>query len=161
MNRVLAAVFAVALLGSAVSAARSAEGESRVDVLRTGKEKFEQTCKFCHSLERALAKNKSREEWSLTIKRMVTYGAPLNSSQRDSVTDYLAAKSSFETNCNACHSNLKVLSRPLGDTDWKGTIERMAGHLKDLAGKEGGTKELSAGEIEDIAAFLTIVIPKD
>ncbi len=161
MKRQLTAALTVALVAAAVPAVRSTEGASRVEVLKTGKEKFEQTCKFCHSLERSLARNKSREEWSLTVKRMVTYGAPLNSAQRESVTAYLSAKSAFETNCNACHSNLRVLSRPIGDGDWKETIERMGGHLKDVAGKEGGAKELSAEEVEDIAAFLTIVIPKD
>jgi len=149
------------IVAATCSLARAAGEESRLEVLRTGKSKFEQTCKFCHSLERSLTKNKSREEWSQTVKRMVTYGAPLNSVQREAVTSYLAARSTFEKSCNSCHSSLRVLAGPVQGRDWKATVERMDAHLEGLGKEDAEMRQLSPAEVEDIAALLTLVIPAD
>jgi mono/diheme cytochrome c family protein len=152
------AVLAAVLFVSGVPARESADP---VETLVEGKAVFEKKCGFCHALARSLALNKDRTQWSRTVKRMVSYGAPLNSSERGAVTSYLTAKSNFETHCNACHSNLKVLSGEAGKKDWKETVGRMAKHLDELASKDKETRQLSAQEIDEIAAYLSINIPKD
>ena len=141
--------------------AATGEKATALDDLTKGKAALQKKCKFCHSLTRTLAQNKDRGGWSQTVKRMVTYGAPLNKAEREQVTDYLAAKSSFETNCNACHSNLRVLSDSAIGTDWSKTVERMSAHLDELAKKDAEKAALTPEEVEAIAAYLTLVIPKN
>ena len=154
---------AVAVLALALSSAdlTAEEAASAQEVLAGGKEAFEKKCAFCHSLARTLSLNKERAQWSQTVKRMVSYGAPLNSVQRDAVTSYLTAKSNFETNCNACHSSLRVLSGDAFKSDWSETVGRMAKHLEELAAKDKDARQLTAGEVEEIAAYLSLNIPKD
>lgn len=157
------AVTAAITLTLLLCAGPAAAGEeaTALDSLTRGKAVLQKKCKFCHSLSRTLAKNKDRGGWSQTVKRMVTYGAPLNKAEREEVTDYLAAKSSFETSCNACHSNLRVLSDSALGTDWTKTVERMSAHLDELAKKDAEKATLTPEEVEAIAAYLTLVIPKD
>ena len=150
MKKTVSAALALLLAGASFTAA--AGENARLETIRTGKERFERACKFCHNLERSLTKVKSRDEWSLTVKRMVTYGAPLNAVQRDAVTAYLGARSLFDSNCNSCHSSLRVLAKPVKGTEWSKTIERMGSHLKGLGGEEGQMKQLAQSEVEDIAA---------
>lgn len=161
MKKILTAITISAALALSLSAVTAGEGPDRVETLQDGKATMDKACKICHSLSRTLSKQKDRQGWDQTVKRMVTYGAPLNKAQRDSVASYLTAKSSFEINCNACHSNLRVLSDSALGTDWKATVNRMAKHLDELSAKDQEARKLSAEEIQDIAAYLTIVIPKD
>ena len=152
------AVLAATLFMSGVPARASADP---VETLAAGKTVFEKRCGFCHSLARSLAQNKERSQWSRTVKRMVSYGASLNSSERGEVTSYLTAKSNFETYCNTCHSNLKVLSGEAVKKDWKETVGRMTKHLDELVSKDKETRQLTAQEVDEIAAYLSINIPKD
>ena len=152
------ALLALALFSAAVPAG---EGASSLEVLTEGKTAFEKKCAFCHSLARTLSLNKERSQWSQTVKRMVAYGSPLNSAQRTAVTSYLTAKSNFETNCNGCHSSLRVLAGDAFRSDWSETVGRMAKHLEELAAKDQEAKKLTAEEIEEIAAYLSLNIPKD
>jgi cytochrome c5 len=161
MKKAVTAFAISAAVVLSLSAVTAGESPDRVETLRDGKATMEKACKICHSLSRSLSKNKDRQGWDQTIKRMVTYGAPLNKARRDSVASYLTAKSSFETNCNACHSNLRVLSDAALGTDWKATVDRMAKHLDELSAKDQEARRISAEEIQDIGAYLTIVIPRD
>jgi len=161
MKKAITALTISAAVVLSLSNLPAGEGPDRLEILRDGKATMEKACKMCHSLSRTLSKNKDRQGWEQTIKRMVTYGAPLNKAQRNAVTSYLTAKSSFETNCNACHSNLRVLSDSALGTDWKATVDRMAKHLEELSKKDEEARRISEEEIRDIGAYLTIVIPKD
>jgi len=161
MKHLLTGLLAILALSFFSAAAPAGEGAAARDVLADGKAAFEKKCSFCHSLARTLSQNKERGQWSMTVKRMVSYGAPLNSGQRQAVTAYLTAKSNFETNCNACHSNLRVLSGDAFTQDWKTTVGRMAKHLEELAAKDKEARQLTAEEIDEIAAYLSLNIPKD
>lgn len=161
MKKAITAFTISAAVVLSLSAVTAGEGPDRLETLRDGKATMEKACKMCHSLSRALSTNKDREGWDQTVKRMVTYGAPLNKGQRDAVASYLTAKSSFETNCNACHSNLRVLSDSALGTDWKATVDRMVKHLEELSKKDQEARQISEEEAQDIGAYLTIVIPKD
>ena len=153
---------AAALTLSALAAPGFAQEKAdAVTHLKEGKASFEKGCGFCHSLSRALSKTKSREEWSQAVKRMVTYGAPLDSGQREAVTAYLTAQSSFKTSCNTCHSSLRVLSEEAAGKDWKSTVGRMSAHLKELSKKDKDARQFSDQDVEEIAAFLSIVIPAE
>lgn len=151
-------ILAVGLLAAGLSAG---DDPGPNEVLARGKTAFEKKCSFCHSLARTLAQNKSRSQWSTTVKRMVSYGAPLNRSERDAVTSYLTAKSNFETSCNSCHSSLRVLSDEAIKKDWSETVGRMAKHLSELAAKDKEARQLTEEEIGEIAAYLSLNIPKD
>jgi len=161
MKYTLTAAFAVLAAVLFVTGVPAQESGDSVEVLSEGKAAFEKKCSFCHSLARSLALNKERSQWSRTVKRMVSYGAPLNSAQREAVTSYLTAKSNFETHCNACHSNLRVLSDEAVKMDWKETVGRMAKHLDELASKDKEARQLTGQEVDEIAAYLSINIPKD
>jgi mono/diheme cytochrome c family protein len=161
MKHLLTALLAVLALALFAAAVPAGDGAATLDVLTEGKAAFEKKCSFCHSLARTLSQNKERGQWSMTVKRMVSYGAPLNSGQRQAVTSYLTAKSNFETNCNACHSSLRVLSGDAFKQEWKATVGRMAKHLEELAAKDKEARLLTAEEVDEIAAYLSLNIPKD
>lgn len=161
MKKRMTALTAAAAIIIALPLISAATGPDRVEALRDGKEKVEGYCSLCHTLERVLAKRQDRQGWDETLKRMVTHGGPFNSAFRESVAGYLTAKSSFETNCSSCHSNLRVLSDKSLASDWKETVGRMGKHIGDLSKKGTQSRMLSEQEIADIAAFLTVVIPRD
>jgi cytochrome c5 len=161
MKRLTTTLCAAAVVVLFFTGAPAQEKGDRLSVLEAGKSDFQKACKFCHSLARALSKNYERDAWMETVKRMVSYGAPLDKKQREGVTSYLTAKSLFETNCNACHSNLRVFSDSALGTDWTATVERMSSHMEELAKKDEQSRRLAAEEVEDIAAYLTLNIPKD
>ena len=154
-------VFTAAAVLLSLSSLPAEESTDVVESLRDGKAKMEQYCVLCHSLSRVLSKTTDRKGWDDTVKRMVTHGAPFNTEFRASVVNYLTAKSSFETHCNACHSNLRVLSSKALGADWMATTGRMAKHMEELSHKDPEARLLSEEDIRNIAAYLTIVIPKD
>ena len=154
-GRVFAAAFAAFLLPALLSAS---EGGDAVERMGKGKEAFEKRCRLCHSLQLPLSKQKSRTEWEASVKRMVLYGTPLGREDRGLVVSYLTARSTFEKHCNRCHSVTKVLSLA-PDSDWKETVSRMAAHWKEL-GETGESKaEFTEEQIEEIAAFLAVIVP--
>ena len=46
-------------------------------------------CTVCHSLDRVEQKQKTREEWTTTVTRMIGKGAELSESEQATVIDYL------------------------------------------------------------------------
>jgi cytochrome c2 len=131
-----------------------------VDSFRAGKGVLEKKCKLCHSLRLPLAKIYDREEWTIAVKRMVTYGAPLNATERNDVIAYLAGRSSFSRNCSACHEAARVVPDDDGGRDWMAILKRMSGHLGELEAKglSKGIAPLSDEAREEIAAFLTVIL---
>lgn len=53
---------------------------------------FEEKCRLCHELERALDQRKSRAEWTTTVMRMKeTNACPITADEAARIVDYLAA----------------------------------------------------------------------
>lgn len=53
---------------------------------------IETRCTVCHSRQRIDNATKTSSEWSVTIARMVGYGANLNAAERELLIDYLASR---------------------------------------------------------------------
>lgn len=153
-----AVVFTVA---GVVPAAAQQTTVDPVAAMQAGKDLFERSCKLCHGLDRSLVLNRDAAGWAQIVKRMVAYGAPLNAEQRPLVARYLATRSVFAVKCGDCHDATRVVGEKPGPRDWKAITERMAGHLKKLErqGSPAGGAAFSPGELEDIAAFLQVVLP--
>jgi cytochrome c5 len=131
-----------------------------VDSFRAGKGVLEKKCKLCHSLRLALAKVYDRVGWTASVKRMVAYGAPLDAAERKSVIGYLAGRSSFARNCSACHDTARVVPDDDKGRDWSAILKRMSTHLGELESKglSKGSAPLSDETLEEIAAFLTVIL---
>ena len=131
-----------------------------IDSFRAGKVVLEKKCKLCHSLRLPLAKVYDRVEWTVSVKRMVTYGAPLNAAERNNVISYLAGRSSFARNCSACHDAARVVPDDDKGRDWTALLKRMSTHLGELENKgmSKGIASMSDEALEEIAAFLTVIL---
>jgi len=46
----------------------------------------------CHLLNFILSKNKTREEWSATIDRMIQKGAKINAEEKESIIEWLVSR---------------------------------------------------------------------
>jgi len=162
MKTTLAAAVATALLAAALPAAAQQSVPDPVAEMQLGKAAFEQKCRLCHSLDRALAKRDTAEGWRTTVRRMTSYGAPVSSADRPRVVRYLATQSAFATKCSACHEASRVVPDAPGARDWRALTTRMRQHLDELRtqGKAPAGVEFSPGELEDIAALLQVVIPQ-
>ncbi len=161
MRTILTATAVALLVGASPAAAQSAAGDA-VAAMQAGKASFEKNCRLCHGLDRSLAKRDTAAGWLQTVKRMVSYGAPVASAERPQVVRYLAARSSFAGTCGACHDATRVVPDEPVARDWRALTARMGEHLGELrqqgkapAGVEPGPKDL-----EEIAAFLQVVIPQ-
>lgn len=154
------ALVAGAVLAITLVAARPAAADL-VAVVKQGKEAFESRCRLCHSIQTPLAKMKSREEWSQTVKKMVLYGAAVSADERETIVTYLAAQSTFARRCTGCHDPLRVVDAAPGTRSWKALVERMSGHVRELEakGERKGQPPLSPQEVEEIAALLTLLVP--
>jgi mono/diheme cytochrome c family protein len=159
-GRFAAAALLVALT---VPAAAQQPGADPVAAMKTGKELFEKNCRLCHGLDRSLASSHDAAAWGQIVKRMVAYGAPLNAEQRSLVTRYLATRSVFAGKCGSCHEATRVVGDKPAARDWKALAQRMAGHVKELEkqGKAPSSGGFTPEELDDIAALLQAVLPKD
>ena len=137
--------------------------EDVMSSMKGGKVAFEKKCRFCHTLQLALAKTKEREAWTQTVKRMVMYGAPLKASERNGVVAYLSARSTFERSCAVCHEPTRVVPDDDGKRDWKGILKRMSDHLAELEKEKPGSSggSMTDADREEIAAFLTVILGGD
>jgi hypothetical protein len=46
-------------------------------------------CVICHSLEMIAQQRQTREEWTLIVDRMITYGMPMEPGDRERMLTYL------------------------------------------------------------------------
>ncbi len=160
MRRILALIAFVTLCHSGAGAAET-PGDP-VAAMRSGKERFEKDCRFCHGLDRSLAPPpRDAALWEQIVKRMVAYGAPLNAELRPLVVRYLAAHSLFARKCGGCHEATRVVGDAPGPRDWKALTARMAEHVRELEkqGKTPAGAPFTPEELADIAALLQVVIP--
>lgn len=158
--RILIATAAFLIAGSVPASAQVAASDP-VAAMKSGRELFENSCGLCHGLDRSLAQTRDAAAWEKIVKRMVAYGAPLNAQRRPLVVRYLATRSVFAAKCGLCHEATRVVSDKPGARDWRLLAERMAGHLRELEreGKAPAGGAFSPGDLEDIAAFLKVVLP--
>ena len=118
--------------------------------ISAGKTAFEAGCKTCHGLDRPLSKVKTAAEWDVTVTRMIKNGAKVADEQKGQIVAYLAAKSTFDTKCAACHGTDRPLGKSKAAADWLATVQRMAGKKPGL---------LSDGEVAAVAAYLALERP--
>ncbi|MDX1775652.1 MAG: hypothetical protein R3297_03655 [Desulfobulbales bacterium] len=111
-----------------------------------GKKAFEDSCMKCHALERPLKKIANRQEWELTLSKMIDNGAVLSKKQRRQVLEYLVAKSAFQQKCSVCHSLERPLQKNKEFQAWIVTVRRMAAKKP---------QHLTEEEIQAISGFLT------
>ena len=156
----LIATAAILLTVAAPAAAQSAAADPAA-AMKSGRELFERSCKLCHGLDRSLAMTREAQDWVQIVKRMVTYGAPLNAEQRPLVVRYLATRSTFADKCGGCHELTRVVGDKPGVQDWKTLTGRMAGHVREFEkqGKAPAGTAFTLQELTDIAALLQVVIP--
>jgi len=48
-------------------------------------------CSVCHSTDRITSAHKSAADWKITVDRMISHGAQLNTTEEQTLIDYLAA----------------------------------------------------------------------
>jgi mono/diheme cytochrome c family protein len=147
------------LIAAATPAVAQQPAADPVAAMRSGKELFEKSCNLCHGLDRSLAPPRDAALWEKIVKRMVTYGAPLNAGQRPLVARYLATQSVFARKCATCHEATRVVGDAPGQRDWKALTGRMAGHVRDLEKQGKAPAAFSPEELADIAALLQVVLP--
>jgi competence protein ComEA len=111
-----------------------------------GKKAFEENCIKCHSLEWPLKKIANRQEWELTLTKMVNNGAALSKKQRRQVLEYLVAKSVFQQKCSVCHSLERPLKKNKEFQAWVETVRRMSTKKPE---------HLTEKDIQAISGFLT------
>jgi mono/diheme cytochrome c family protein len=162
MRRTIAATVAAGVLAAAATALAQAPVEDPVASMQLGKSAFEQDCRLCHGLDRPLAKRDSPEGWALTVRRMISYGAPVAAPDRPRIVRYLATRSAFAAKCGACHDATRVVPDVPVVRDWKALTARMEQHLAELAkqGKAPAGVAFTPQELGDIAALLQVVIPQ-
>src|SRR5438876_12316458 len=94
MSKQLFFVLMVAAVLSLVGLTRSqGQSQGRGDQLNLpdgpGKDILQSACTECHNLQMAVGTGYNREEWGLTLERMITAGANMKPDQIPVVTDYL------------------------------------------------------------------------
>jgi len=56
-----------------------------------GQTLMQERCSLCHSLDRVTSAHKTVDQWTVTVERMVSRGAPLNAQEQQTLIAYLAA----------------------------------------------------------------------
>jgi len=151
---------AALLVATAAPAAGRQDLVEPAAAIKIGRDQFERTCRFCHSLDRSLATTRDAPAWELIVKRMVAYGAPLNAVQRSLVVRYLAARSAFAGTCGGCHELTRLASDKPGARDGKSLGERMAAHVRELErqGQSPAGATFTREDLADIAALLQVLV---
>jgi cytochrome c5 len=123
-----------------------------VQALRLGKALLESSCTNCHHhLRHVDARVLDRAGWEQVVDAMRARGAILFAPQeRGLIVDYLAAKSTFEAKCVACHPIDRALATRKSAPDWRATVRRMA-EMKPGA--------ISDAEARSVADYLAAVRP--
>ena len=53
---------------------------------------IEERCSECHAASRAFGAEKTREEWSVTIDRMIEHGANVSGQEKDQMIDWFVSQ---------------------------------------------------------------------
>jgi mono/diheme cytochrome c family protein len=144
MKTIAILIFVTVMVGFVAAYAQSDAPVTFQDFIE-GKKAFEENCIKCHALERPLKKIANRQEWKLTLTKMVKNGAALSKKQRRQVLEYLVAKSVFQQKCSVCHSLERPLKKNKEFQAWVETVSRMAAKKPEYLTEE---------EIQAISGFL-------
>lgn len=96
MNRrmiFIVSILGLALLGAALLSAcgqTGAPASSQGSTAPDGQALFQERCTSCHSADRAMTAHKTADEWKVTVERMISHGAKLNTQEQQILIDYLA-----------------------------------------------------------------------
>jgi beta-lactamase regulating signal transducer with metallopeptidase domain len=78
------------LIGCAASKSGNTQAVSTSPTVSSeGQQLLEQRCTVCHDLTRVKGTRKTKDNWQITVDRMVGKGARLNAEERTKVIDYL------------------------------------------------------------------------
>lgn len=125
-------------------------GTNPVDYMAKAKAVHEQACGVCHPLQRSLSKTLDKAGWEKTVERMHDNGAEINQEERAQIVAYLLTKNTFEAKCSLCHPTERPLGKSKSAADWLATAQRMS---------EKQPGHLTAAEVADVAAYLSIIRP--
>jgi hypothetical protein len=56
-----------------------------------GQTLMQQRCSVCHSLDRVTSAQKTLDQWTVSVNRMIAHGAQLNPAEEQTLVAYLAA----------------------------------------------------------------------
>jgi mono/diheme cytochrome c family protein len=149
-TRTAVALAAAAMLTGVLTAAAQQAAPDPAVAIKAGKAAFETSCKVCHGLDRPLGKVKTAAEWETTVARMIKNGAKIDDTGKGQIVAYLAAKSTFDTKCSACHGTDRPLGKNKSAADWLSTVQRMAG-------KKAGA--FTDADITAVATYLALERP--
>ena len=80
-----------------------------------GKEILQNACTECHSLQMVVGTGYDRQEWGLTLERMITAGANMTPDQIPTLTDYLLKNMAGEGPNWRTASKTKFVCGPVAD----------------------------------------------
>jgi len=141
-------LFMAAVLGAGLLTVHAAtESPVTFEMLKQGKEVFENNCRDCHELAWPLKKVTDRAGWEEILTKMANTGAILDKGDRNLVLEYLLAKSTFQRQCILCHGTERALEENKDFQGWMTTVRRMVAKKPGL---------LTDEEIKAVAGFLTV-----
>ena len=95
MNRKLWEIILLVIVGVMVVSCASTDvsvPEAATEIeTQEGKAIVETVCTGCHSLNKVTSASYNREEWEITVERMIEKGAELDSTQKALLIDYLVS----------------------------------------------------------------------
>ena len=70
--------------------AETAEQGKFAEIKKNAKDLFEEKCSICHPLDRPKSKTRTKDEWEITVMRMMNmHRAPITEAQARLIIDYL------------------------------------------------------------------------
>jgi Quinohemoprotein amine dehydrogenase A, alpha subunit, haem binding len=86
---IISFVLMVLLIGTFLSACgtSNSSGTGGTDGLSL----IQSRCSVCHSTDRITSAHKSAADWKITVNRMISHGAQLNTTEEQTLINYLAA----------------------------------------------------------------------
>lgn len=146
MKTIAAIVTMICLAGFAVAYA-TGDGIVTFEMLKQGKELFENNCIECHELDWPLKKVTDRAGWEEILTKMANTGAVVGQEERTLILEYLLAKSVFQRQCVICHGPERALEKHQDFQNWIATVRRMVEKKPGL---------LTEKDIQAVAGFLTL-----
>jgi len=91
-NHFISLILMVLILGTYLSACgtSSSSGTGSTGGGTDGLSLMQSRCSVCHSTGRITSAHKSAADWKMTVDRMISHGAQLNSTEEQTLINYLA-----------------------------------------------------------------------
>jgi mono/diheme cytochrome c family protein len=146
MKRLLC--FTASLLLGGIMFAHAADTPTvTFEMLKGGKQLFEDNCIECHDLTWPLQKVADREGWDKILTMMANTGANLGKEERQMVLEYLVAKSTFQANCRACHDEQTAKDKGVAYDEYQKMVKRCADQKPGM---------LTEQEVKNVSGYLTL-----